>query len=375
MTNSRSPRLRDEGILPGLMPANTQHGTTVTKTLPPLNRHHIHQTLSRLCYPVFNELPGEPDILLRQPFFHTYLGRLPTEVREMIYQYVLVKPTPIKVSGRRSDSPSASVTDAFKVTAQSTDPSSAVPNPDLKDSTKQGIAFYHNQQSSLAILHVCERINEEAKHIYFRHNSFQSSDPTALRDFLKGIGATHRRNLKVIYVSGLLHDVPLVAGSSRNMLDRATKKYGWSPETRDRVAKLTHKQLHPDAMAAGEYLHSCTQHKSIRLEVSQSESYLYICFLYNIYGWDKVLIDFLNGYHWVVMSKRESKPTPPAIPILSQDRMARDLPHVVQVDIQLDTHIGYDSLTPQEPLGDSPWLPLMQSQLLVRRNLSCKGSS
>ena len=173
-----------------------------------------------------------------QPFLKTGLGKLPPELRVIIYQYLVVA-TPWSEAGSEY----------------------SLKNPYINQSRR----FIHLRGSSLSILRVCRQINLEARPIFFANNIPYLANARELLGFLTSIGPTGRLQLAYFRIGGLVSresrpDVPDVPG------DTSVFYLG----SQNRIAQ-GHGKVDPDVRSAFSFLVECKRLQTIYMEMKQGE--------------------------------------------------------------------------------------------------------
>ncbi len=236
------------------------------------------------------------------PFLSTGLGKIPPEVREIIWKYVLTNPI---LHGTRVFSQSVPTNDDLVVT-QPWDPSftksatsmtAASTTPTL---SLPGI-------SCPAILRTCRLIYQEAQYVLYSNTSFHLTNASALLLFLKTIGPGHRNELRSLHVGGLL-------GRKRSYteeeIDTFCREEGFDGASRDYLARCTDECVLPDADEAAKLLGASKSPIKIILHLKVGEELLYIMFLAACLWcpwYVRVAIDLVDEHHWAMRAARSDE--------------------------------------------------------------------
>jgi len=246
-----------------------------------------------------------------RPFLSTSLGKIPPEVREIIWRYVLTDPI---LHGTRALSQSVPTNDELVVT-QPWDPSftksatsmtAASTTPTL---SLPGI-------SCPAILRTCRLIYQEAQHVLYSSTSFHLTGASALLWFLRMIGPDHRDELRSLHVGGLLGRK---LSHTEEELDAFCREEAIDSSSHDYLARRTHECLLPDADEAAKLLGASKSPIKIILHLKVGEELLYIMFLATCLWcpwYVRVAIDVVDEHHWAVRAARSDEEN-----VLSRKRM------------------------------------------------------
>lgn len=238
-----------------------------------------------------------------QPFHKTRLGKLPAEVREMIYQHALIaSPSQPPIELRRpkcqmadtnlseDDEADACIDVATTKDVEMTDASAASERPD------------GNKLPNVALLQTCHQISREAYHMFYANNSFRIvAGVKDLCDFLRSLEPDRRNVLRSLDNGRVLTPGPpcfvtkeyidQTRAQGRVDVERVLNRYQQNP------ARPT---VGVDTYEAMLLLQGCKQLRNIHLHLeSYEEVFPNIVFLRTIYGYN-VQIELTDGSHWVV---------------------------------------------------------------------------
>lgn len=249
------------------------------------------ETERRLAFMLAHQLHLQ-DTQQPRPFPETTLGRLPGEIREMIYEYLLVYPpsqstiylrVPLIAATKSDMTPAKEATSE----AASTEPPQVAPVQYLRSA----------KVSYLAILQTCRQINREAYHIFYARNSFHFSNAEYLIAFLRGIGPVRRAELTSLHLEGLVVDQPLWR---KNILDRYCLGSNIGSVERERREAQRCLVVHPDIYGASKLLDDCKNLSRLLLEMRTCERPSYFFFLKWNLGEGRRVVYLVDGSRWVV---------------------------------------------------------------------------
>ncbi|CAD6579973.1 MAG: hypothetical protein ASARMPREDX12_009423 [Alectoria sarmentosa] len=232
----------------------------------------------------------------QRPFPETPLGKLPGEIREMIYEHLLVAPPPQQMRYLRVPLMAATNSDIMpakgaNVTADSK-AASADP-PQLAPAPYSRFA----KVSCLAILQTCHQINREAYHIFYAKNSFHFTNVPDLLAFLIGIGKGRRAELTSLHLEGLVVDQPFWI---KEVLDSYCLEHNiGSVEREEREAEHC-LALHADICQVSELLDDCKNLSRLHFEMRTCERLHYFLFLIFDLGRGRSVVYLVDGSRWVV---------------------------------------------------------------------------
>ena len=233
-----------------------------------------------------NMLAHQPPIQNTQqqwPFPESPFGRLPGEIRQMIYECVLVAPSSQPTMYLRV--PAMTPPDPNMAAAEtgSTEPSQLTPT--------------YPKNSYVAILQTCRQIYDEALHIFYARNSFHLPNVPDLIAFLRGIGPLRRAELTSLHIEGLVIDrLPSrdLFRSSYLMLNASLT---------GRLAALSAPALHPDICneQSIKLFHGCTKLSKITLDMKAEEVFFHTIALRRFLGLARSVIYLVDESHWKVI--------------------------------------------------------------------------
>ena len=216
-----------------------------------------------------------------RPFLKTSFGRLPPEIREMIYGYVLIFPP--------APSPICLRVPSFKRLE-----SKKVDNGVVRKASRPE----PRKASYLTILQTCHQIYNEAYHIFYAQNDFHFPDPKILLTFLVNIGPARRKELTSLCLGGLVTNQLIFSNSKRLDLYCRNQRYG--PLERERVAAYCYPEIDPDARQAARLLRECKNLRKIGFDLAAGQEYMISNFLLEVSYFKYPGIRYVNAFRWVV---------------------------------------------------------------------------
>ena len=226
----------------------------------------------------------------QRPFPETCLGRLPGEVRNMIYEHLLIFPPsqPTRYLRVPSDTNTDSDISSAKVatvTSVSEAASADLPPLALGQQSRSAKVSY------VAILQTCRQMNREAYHIFYANNAFHFTSAPDLINFLIGIGRLRRAELTALHLEGLVVDQPF-----------------WTKEELDSFSFDEQKQretdrqeaIHPEICKLTKLLDDCKNLSRLRLEMRACERFEYFLFVHSLLGTGEQVVYLVDGSRWVV---------------------------------------------------------------------------
>ncbi|KAL6714704.1 hypothetical protein ACLMJK_008129 [Lecanora helva] len=211
-----------------------------------------------------------------QPFLDTNFGRVPPEVRAVIWGHVFVAPEPW-VLVRYPDSRHQSPPTQMEVgPANSTDDSS---DP----------SFLRR----IDILRTCRTIYQEGRHVLYSKNSFYFQSGSDCSKFLVSIGHEYVGKLKSLQFAGLVYYKSL----TKEKVDELFPEERFSSDYRARILKLPRPYLYEDTEEAARLLRKCEGLTNVSLWMQVGEEEAIIDFLRHIRWW-KTYVDFIDSFHW-----------------------------------------------------------------------------
>ena len=227
-----------------------------------------------------------------QAWLASALGKIPAEVREIIYEHVLTVSTPqspITIRGPSDNKKENAVNESLDDRENSCGGRDHSSPPNL---------------STLAILQTCRLIHQEARDIYYASNAFRTTSPQDLLHFLQRLDLHRRDKLKTLDIEGLLTPEPIF---SQKFLDQRHTQGAIDVATYQRLAAMRKLSLGAAADAASELLRLCKGLRRIHFVLEEGEELSYISFLRKIGGYCKSQVDFVDESHWVLRSPVEAE--------------------------------------------------------------------
>ena len=222
------------------------------------------------------------DTQQQRPFSETSLGRLPGEIRDMIYEHLLVALPSQPTKYLRV--PDAAVVDPKEAEARKTLAAA------LQKSKPRNASY-------VAILATCRQIHREAYHVFYAKNAFHFTSAPVLIAFLKGIGQIRRAELTSLSLEGLVVDQ---AVWTREILDiHCLDNNVGSVERRELEAERW-LDIHPDIFEVTELLDDCQNLSRLTLEMRTWERFDYFFFLKTSLGMRRPVVYTVDNTRWVV---------------------------------------------------------------------------
>ena len=194
-----------------------------------------------------------------QPFLLTGLGRIPPEIRVMIWEYVLTPSTKVRLT-----TPSTSAQDLM---------------------------------TCPAILQTCRLVFSEAQKVFYSAQSFRFVDTPSFLGFLKTIEPCVRKELRHLHISELADRQPIY---TEKVLNTLCDKMEYNDVQRQECARRTRAGLHSDANETAHLLRMCDNLQKITINVKLGEEIIAISFLKQLYEHGNIAIDFEDDSHWAV---------------------------------------------------------------------------
>ncbi len=237
------------------------------------------------------------DTQQQQAFHESQFGRLPGEIRDMIYEYVLVAPS--SQSTRYLRVPDIAATNSGIPSAVGT-----VVNIESKTGSTAScqLASVHHagpaKVSYVAILQTCRQINREAYHIFYARNSFHLMTAPILIGFLEGIGPVRRGELTSLHIEGLV----IKQSIDKDALHHYCLENDVTPAARERLEACTFPALHPDLYRyqTRKVFEGCKNLSKLFLEMTTEDGFTYSIFLKYLLGLGKTMTYLVNEHHWMV---------------------------------------------------------------------------
>lgn len=253
------------------------------------------ETERRLAFMLAHELHLQ-DTRHQRPFPETGFGRLPGEIREMIYEHLLVAPPSQPTRYLRVP----------LITAANADMTSAKGATVTADSkavsaeSSQLAPVQHPRSakvSYLAVLQTCRQINREAYHIFYAKNAFHFTNAPDLIAFLTGIGHVRRAELTSLHLEGLVVDQPLWI---KDILESYCLENNISSVERKEREADRWRGIHPDIYEVTKLLDDCQKLSRLLLEMRTCERFDYFLYLRYWLGRGRPVVYLVDGSHWVV---------------------------------------------------------------------------
>lgn len=235
------------------------------------------------------------------PFSESPLGRLPGEIRDMIYEFVLVAPPSeskryLRVPVIAATNSNIASADRSIMTMQSEN-GSAEP---LQSEPAHHIS--PRKVSYVAILQTCRQIYREAYHIFYAKNAFHLTNAPDLIAFLKGIGPARRAELTSLHIEGLVVDQPWDRARVRSFCQR----FNITSAAEERMVAVPRRSIHPDLSNddSKSIFGGCHNLSRLILEMEAKYGYSYVFFLKCCLGLRKSLIHLIDESRWIVLPRQ-----------------------------------------------------------------------
>lgn len=219
---------------------------------------------------------------LPRPFNQTRLGKLPGEIRTMIYEHVLVIPS------------------SFMMTRYG--PTLRDSNLDTPEDILQSTQFISEgpkEPPATATLQVCRQIVREAYHIFYEKNTLYFETAQELRDFLVHIGPGRRPAVRAIHIDRLLTPVRLWSDAD---LEEIRISQPWmTAGQHERYARATHNVASMESREVSELCMDCTELPRISFNLEAIDGMTYVLFLLDFVAYGKAQVDFVDHGHWHVV--------------------------------------------------------------------------
>ena len=241
-----------------------------------LHQHHESKTWTRLpankkcliCYPV------------PKPFLETSFGKVPPEVRETIYTYVLT----VGSLSPLNDGISVLMTKAKHEFSQR--------------GSKSMLIGPEKASSCLALLQTCRQIYHESLLLFYAINTIYLSNPEDMLSFLRHLGPVRCSELRSLHLGDVLIQVPVF---SQTDLDEFLSRRLYSEDVLARLRTWRTSVLHPDAKKAVQLLNKRGNIRKIYLDVRPSETYEFIKLCTQVPGMEHSEVVFGSPTRWSVM--------------------------------------------------------------------------
>ena len=226
----------------------------------------------------------------QRPFPETCLGRLPGEVRNMIYEHLLIFPPSqptryLRVPLLTDTHSNVSQAQGATMTTDSEAASAELPTQALGQQHRSAKASY------VAILQTCRQVNREAYHIFYANNAFHFTNAPDLINFLSGIGPLRRAELTTLHLEGLVVDQPLCTKEQLDCLNSEDRKL---------CEGARHEAMHPDQHILARLLDGCRNLSRLRLEMRDRERFEYFLSLTSTFWTGKQVVYLVDGSRWIV---------------------------------------------------------------------------
>ena len=228
------------------------------------------------------------------PFPESRFGRLPGEIRQMIYECVLVAPPSQPTTYLRVPVMTATVPDMASAEGNSITMVSETGSTETSLLTPM-----HPKNSYVAILQTCRQIYHEAFHIFYARNSFHLTNAPDLIAFVRGIGSLRRAELKSLHIEGLVIDrLP-----RRDVLHRRCLELNISLAEEERLAAISRPAPHLDMCNKQnkELLHGCKNLSRLIFDMRAEEGFGYATALRWYLGLKRPVIYLVDESHWKVI--------------------------------------------------------------------------
>lgn len=222
------------------------------------------------------------DVLKRVHFEQTRIGLLPGEVRELIYECVLIVPL--------SQLPIILRPPTWRGVDLSEDP----------ELCGESSEFRKPMVTYAALTQVCRKIHQEANHIFFAKNSFRCKSILNLRRFLESIGSNHLNELTSLHMDSILSLG--LKWKNKESLDRFCNRANILPGVkREIMAFDTQWQLGQDAIDVQELLGECTNLRKVCFGIQDYGDLVIARWITDIPGYrNNAAIDFVDATHWAM---------------------------------------------------------------------------
>lgn len=257
------------------------------------------------------------DAQQQRPFSETSLGRLPGEIRDMIYEHLLVAPPSQATTYLRV--PKAVVIDPNETEARR----SLVPPLQKLQLSKA---------SYVAILQTCRQIYREAYHVFYAKNAFHFTDAPVLIAFLRGIGQIRRAELTSLYLEGLVVDQ---AVWNRDVLDDYCLENNVGSVEREEFEAERWQSTHPETFEVTELLDDCRNLSRLIFEMRTHERFDYFFFLKTYLGTGRPVVYIVDNFRWVVRW-----------PCTKEDKKITWDEEVARIDETIDRWYAYEAVHP-----------------------------
>ena len=236
------------------------------------------------------------------PFPESPFGRLPGEIRQMIYESVLVAPPSQPTKYLR-----VPVTTATFTGMASAEGNSITMASETGSTVRSLLTPTNPKNSYVAILQTCRQIYHEAFHIFYARNSFHFPNAPDLIAFVRGIGPLRRAELTSLHIEGLVIDrLP-----SRDFVHRRCLRRNISLADEERLAAISRPAPHPDIYNKQnlELLHGCKKLSRLILDMRAEEGFGHVVALRWCLGLERPEIYLVDESHWKVVCRTVDLPS------------------------------------------------------------------
>ena len=247
-------------------------------------------------WPSFLPINSSAGDIATTAFPESRLGRLPGEIREMIYGYVLVA-LPSQ-STRYLRVPIVAAADSN--VAPGIGPTADMVSLTGSANTQQIAPVNHVRPpkvSYLAILQTCRQINREAYHSFFAKNSLHVTNAPDFIAFLTGIGPLRQAEFTPLHFEGLVVDQDFW---TKDVLDSYCLENNIGFAERKECEADRCLARHPTIDEASKLLDDCKNLSRLLLELRTDERLDYLLFLWANLGRGRPVVYLADDSHWVI---------------------------------------------------------------------------
>ena len=209
-----------------------------------------------------------------QPFLNTALGKLPPEIRVMIYQYLVV--------------------------GQETDPSATMSRLLAASPSIASQRFIYLRRSGLSILRTCRQINLEAHSIFDASGIPYFANAGELAGFLKGVGPIGRLQLEAFRIGSLVSHEPFEVHQHHYYDPRIFYLHS------NGYISYRYKKIDPDVTSAFSLLFECKNLRTIYMEMKQGEEIMHYNILRSFIAGLVTILRVYDLHYWYAL--RSEKP-------------------------------------------------------------------
>ena len=205
-----------------------------------------------------------------QPFFQTRLGRVPPEIREIIWKFVFDAPREIEFGFIP-----------------------AVALPETSEIVDPKISAISSWITNSALLRTCRTIYQETQHIYYSETTFHFTDSSKFLTFLDSVTPTDRESIRSFHIGDMFHREPISREVARN-------EFGVDEWTDGDTMVTTR----PDARKAFVALRDCGNLTRLFVDLEVGEQQCLMQELLSLHGiWFGELaatIHVKDDFHWIL---------------------------------------------------------------------------